>query len=83
MKFDCIFLLDPDVTSGRTMVEEEWHERAGDLERLEQVVALKFVVVLEEKRRLLDRAIGAIREAEAALQSGGRPHTAVLKKSSR
>ena len=66
-----------------------------DLERLAQIVALKFIGIplkqigrlattrpadlagalraqreaLEEKRRLLDQAIGAIREAEAALHS--------------
>ncbi len=68
----------------------------GDLERLEQIVALKFLglplkqiqllldrealalpdalrmqrKVLEQKRTLLDRAIGAIREAEAAVRPG-------------
>ncbi len=81
----------------------------GDLERLEQIVALKFLGiplkqiknlfhrdafelpralrmqrrVLEEKRRLLDSAISAIGEAEKATQPGGRPDSAVLKKSSR
>jgi DNA-binding transcriptional MerR regulator len=76
-----------------------------DLERLEQVVALKFIGIplkqirgllerngltlpaalrnqrraLEHKRRLVDRAIGAIREAEAGLQAG-RPDTTLLKK---
>jgi len=69
-----------------------------DLERLEQIVALKFIGVslgdirslldkrvpfaaalrrqrqtLERKRRLLDRAIGAIAEAEAALATGNAP----------
>ena len=76
-----------------------------DLERLEQIVALKFIGIplkeirrllerngtalpaalgsqrraLEEKRRLVDRAIAAIREAEAAFRSGRR-ETALLKK---
>ena len=36
--------------------------------------------VLEEKRRLLDSAINAIREAEQATRSGERPDSAVLKK---
>ncbi|MGP8243484.1 MAG: MerR family transcriptional regulator [Bryobacteraceae bacterium] len=69
-----------------------------DLERLEQIVALKFIGVslgdirslldkrvpfasalrrqrrtLEQKRRLIDRAIGAIAEAEAALAAGSAP----------
>ncbi len=74
--------------------------RENDLERLEQIVALKFLGIplkrvrilldrdsldlaaalrvqrriLEEKRRLLDRAIGAIRRAQE------RPGTAQLKK---
>jgi DNA-binding transcriptional MerR regulator len=69
-----------------------------DLERLEQVVALKFIGIslkeirgllertgpalpialrnqrraLEAKRQLVDRAISAIREAEAAFQAGRR-----------
>ena len=77
-----------------------------DLERLEQVVALKFVGlslgkiktlldrdplevrealrmqrrVLEEKRRLLDRAIDAIREAESAADPGKRLDAQLLKK---
>ncbi|HEY2019278.1 MAG TPA: MerR family transcriptional regulator [Bryobacteraceae bacterium] len=77
-----------------------------DLERLEQIVALKFLglslkqikslldreelelpdalrmqrTVLEGKRRLLDRAIGAIREAEAAVKPGRQTDAAVLKK---
>jgi DNA-binding transcriptional MerR regulator len=77
-----------------------------DLERLEQIVALKFLGiplkqigtlfncearslpqalltqrrVLEEKRRLLDNAISAIREAEQATRPGERPDSAVLKK---
>jgi len=78
----------------------------GDLERLEQIVALKFLGiplkqirklfnrearalpdalrmqrrVLEEKRRLLDSAISAIREAEKATRPGERPDSAVLKR---
>ena len=77
-----------------------------DFERLEQIVALKFLGiplkqirtlfnreapalpealrmqrrVLEEKRRLLDSAISAIREAEQATRPGERPDSAVLKK---
>jgi MerR family transcriptional regulator, thiopeptide resistance regulator len=77
-----------------------------DFERLEQIVALKFLGiplkqirtlfnreatalpealrlqrrVLEEKRRLLDSAINAIREAEQATGSRERPDSAVLKK---
>jgi DNA-binding transcriptional MerR regulator len=79
-----------------------------DLERLEQIVALKFLglplkqikllldrdplqlpdalrlqrTVLEDKRRLLDRAINAIRNAEKIVgkQEPGRRQTAVLKK---
>jgi MerR family transcriptional regulator, thiopeptide resistance regulator len=77
-----------------------------DLERLEQIVALKFLglplkqikillerdplqlpealrmqrTILEEKRRLLDRAIGAIANAENVLQSGQPPGAPVFKK---
>jgi MerR family transcriptional regulator, thiopeptide resistance regulator len=77
-----------------------------DIERLEQIVALKFLGiplkqmkslfsreasalpealrmqrrVLEEKRRLLDSAISAIREAEESTRPGERPDSAVLKK---
>ncbi len=76
-----------------------------ELERLEQIVALKFIgvplkriksmldrgttglpgalagqrAVLEEKRRLLDRAIEAIRGAEQVLAAGRQPDTAILK----
>ncbi len=78
----------------------------SDLERLEQIVALKFLglplkqiqllldqealslpdalrmqrKVLEQKRCLLDRAIGAIREAESAVKPGRQTDAAVLKK---
>lgn len=77
-----------------------------DLERLEQIVALKFLGLplkqikrildrdsrpltdvlraqrraLEEKRRRLDRAIGAIRDAEAAVVSGVPADAAVIKR---
>ena len=77
-----------------------------DLERLEQIVALKFIGVplvrirhllerkgeplvralraqrraLEAKRRLLDRAIAAIREAERSLRSEQAPQSEALKK---
>jgi DNA-binding transcriptional MerR regulator len=80
--------------------------RESDLERLEQIVALKFVglplkriktlldrdnlelaealprqrLVLEEKRKLIDRAIRAIQDAELTLANGQRPDAAVLKK---
>jgi DNA-binding transcriptional MerR regulator len=77
-----------------------------ELERLEQIVALKFIgiplqqiraildrnpsslpdalraqrTVLEEKRKLLDHAIHAIREAEQSCAAGGRPAAAILEK---
>ena len=80
--------------------------RLMDLERLEQIVALKFLGiplkqiktlldrdgleisealrsqrrVLEAKRRLMDRAINAIRDAEKAIHPGKRADAAVLKK---
>src|ERR1700684_2743228 len=80
--------------------------RESDLERLEQIVALKFVglplkriktlldrdnleladalprqrLVLEEKRKLIDRAIHAIQDAERTLANGQRPDAAILKK---
>ncbi|HEY1239069.1 MAG TPA: MerR family transcriptional regulator [Bryobacteraceae bacterium] len=79
---------------------------ARDVERLEQVVALKFLgiplkqigamlgrnghdlpaalrrqrVALEEKRRLLDRAIEAIQRAETVIQAGQKPDTTLLTK---
>ena len=79
---------------------------ASDLERLEQIVALKFLgiplkrigtmldrdglelsaalrmqrTVLEEKRRLLDRAIRAIGDAEESIEPGRRADTALLTK---
>jgi DNA-binding transcriptional MerR regulator len=78
----------------------------GDLERLEQIVALKFLGLplkqikavldrdsrsladvlraqrraLEEKRRRLDRAIGAIGDAERSIESGRPAEAAVLKR---
>jgi len=80
--------------------------RESDLERLEQIVALKFVglplkriktlldrdnleladalprqrLVLEAKRKLIDRAIRAIQDAERTLATGQRPDAAALKK---
>jgi len=80
--------------------------RESDLERLEQIVALKFVglplkriktlldrdnlelaealprqrLVLEAKRKLIDRAIRAIQDAERTLATGQRPDAAILKK---
>jgi DNA-binding transcriptional MerR regulator len=79
---------------------------ARDLERLEQIVALKFLGIplqqikavldrdqralpdvlraqrraLEEKRRRLDQAIGAIADAEQAIQPGQPAEAAVLKR---
>ena len=79
---------------------------APDLERLEQIVALKFLGLplkqiktvldrdsrslgdvlraqrraLEEKRRRLDKAIGAIADAERSIQPGRPADTAVLKR---
>jgi DNA-binding transcriptional MerR regulator len=79
---------------------------ASDLERLEQIVALKFLgiplkrigtmldrdglelsaalrmqrTVLEEKRRLLDRAIRAIGDAEKSIEPGRRADTVLLTK---
>ena len=78
----------------------------SDLERLEQIVALKLVglplkriktlldrdnlelaaalprqrLVLEAKRKLIDRAIRAIQDAERTLATGQRPDAALLKK---
>ncbi|MGH9528887.1 MAG: MerR family transcriptional regulator [Terriglobales bacterium] len=78
----------------------------GDLERLEQVIALKFLglplkqikvlldrdplqlsnalrmqcTVLQEKRRLLARAIDAIKNAERVIQPGRPADSAVLRK---
>lgn len=80
--------------------------RTGDLERLEQIVALKFIglplkqikvlldrdaptlsqalrsqrAALEEKRRLLDRAIEAIGKAERELASGRQPDSAPIQR---
>ena len=80
--------------------------RESDLERLEQIVALKFVglplrriktlldrdnlelaealprqrLVLEAKRKLIDRAIRAIQDAERTIATGQRPDAAILKK---
>ncbi|MBS1876139.1 MAG: MerR family transcriptional regulator [Acidobacteria bacterium] len=78
----------------------------GDLERLEQIVALKFIGLplkrirtlldrstvelplalraqrqaLEERRRLLDGAIDAIRSAEIAIGRNGQSNAALLKR---
>ena len=80
----------------------------GNLERLEQIVALEFLGLplkqikavldrdsrsladvlraqrraLEEKRRRLDRAIGAIGDAERSIQSGGPAEAAVTRNGS-
>jgi MerR family transcriptional regulator, thiopeptide resistance regulator len=80
--------------------------RGVDLERLEQIAALKFLGIplkqikelldrsvldwpevlrlqrrlLEEKRRLLERAIRAISDAEQSIRPGQRPDAALLKK---
>jgi MerR family transcriptional regulator, thiopeptide resistance regulator len=99
--YDRLGLLRPRRTeSGYRMYRE------SDLERLEQIVALKFVglplkriktlldrdnlelaealprqrLVLEAKRKLIDRAIQAIRDAERSLATGKRPDAAILKK---
>jgi DNA-binding transcriptional MerR regulator len=99
--YDRLGLLKP----GRTAAGYRLYS-LRDFERLEQIVALKFLGiplkqirtlfsreapalpealrmqrrVLEEKRRLLDSAINAIREAEQATRPGQRPDSAVLKK---
>jgi MerR family transcriptional regulator, thiopeptide resistance regulator len=99
--YDRLGLLKP----GRTTAGYRLYS-LRDFERLEQIVALKFLGiplkqirtlfnrdatrlpealrmqrrVLEEKRRLLDSAINAIREAEQATRPGERPDSAVLKK---
>lgn len=98
--YDRLDLLKPKRTrAGYRLYEDR------DLERLEQIVALKFLgldlkqiktlldhapdltdalrrqrSVLEEKRRLLDSAIGAIREAELAVEPGKRLDSALLRK---
>ena len=98
--YDRLGLLRPKRTSaGYRLYGQE------DLERLEQIVALKFLgiplkqiksllgrsprdlaaafrrqrVALEEKRRLLDKVIQAIRDAEEACASGTRPGSELLK----
>ncbi len=76
---------------------------AGDLARLEQIVALRFLgiplkhmgaldesllpstfrrqrEVLEDKRRLLDRSIDALAEAERTAAKGAEPAAAILRK---
>jgi len=99
--YDRLGLLRPRRTEAGYRVYRE-----SDLERLEQIVALKFVglplkriktlldrdnlelaealprqrLVLEEKRRLIDRAIHAIQDAERTLAAGKRPGAAILKK---
>ena len=99
--YDRLGLLRPRRTESGYRVYRE-----SDLERLEQIVALKFVglplkrikvllerdnldlldalprqrLVLEAKRRLLDRAIRAIQDAERTLATGQRPDAAILKK---
>lgn len=98
--YDRLGLLKPRRTGAGYRVYSD-----RDLERLEQIVALKFIGIplkqirgllepngstlpaalckqrraLEEKRFQMGRAIGAIREAEAAFQAGRRD-TALLKK---
>jgi DNA-binding transcriptional MerR regulator len=99
--YDRLGLLRPRRTEAGYRVYRE-----SDLERLEQIVALKFVglplkriktllerdnpelaealprqrLVLEAKRKLIDRAIHAIQDAERTLASGQRPDAAILKK---
>jgi DNA-binding transcriptional MerR regulator len=98
--YDRLGLLKPRRTGSGYRIYEE-----RDLERLEQIVALKFLglplkqikilldrdplqlpealrmqrSVLEEKRRLLDRAIRAIGNAEKIIESGKPADAAVLK----
>jgi MerR family transcriptional regulator, thiopeptide resistance regulator len=99
--YDRLGLLRPRRTEAGYRVYRE-----SDLERLEQIVALKFVglplkriktlldrdnlelaealprqrLVLEAKRKLIDRAIRAIQDAERTLATGKRPDAAILKK---
>ena len=99
--YDRLGLLRPRRTESGYRVYRE-----SDLERLEQIVALKFVglplkriktllerdnldlldalprqrLVLEAKRKLIDRAIRAIEDADRTLAAGQRPNAAVLKK---
>jgi DNA-binding transcriptional MerR regulator len=99
--YDRLGLLRPSRTGAGYRVYRE-----SDLERLEQIVALKFVglplkriktlldrdnldladalprqrLVLEAKRKWIDRAIHAIQDAERALATGQRPNAALLKK---
>jgi len=99
--YDRLGLLKPKRSLSRYRL---YHER--DLERLEQIVALKFLGLslrqirklldedrrklpdvlraqrraLEEKRRQLDRAIGAIHDAERSLRPGSAPDVAALRK---
>ncbi|HTD23155.1 MAG TPA: TipAS antibiotic-recognition domain-containing protein [Terriglobales bacterium] len=99
--YDRLGLLEPRRTAAGYRVYT-----LRDLERLEQIVALKFLglplkqikllldqdtfqlsdalhmqrTVLEEKRRLLDRAISAIEDAEKVILSGKPADAAVLKK---
>jgi MerR family transcriptional regulator, thiopeptide resistance regulator len=98
--YDRLGLLRPRRTESGYRVYRE-----SDLERLEQIVALKFVglplkriktlldrdnfelaealprqrLVLEAKRKLIDRAIQAIQDAERTLATGQRPDAALLK----
>jgi DNA-binding transcriptional MerR regulator len=100
--YDKLGLLEPRRTAAGYRVYT-----LRELERLEQIVALKFLGlplrqiqvlldrkdalqlpealrmqrgVLEEKRKLLDRAISAIEDAEKVLQSGKPADAALLKK---
>jgi DNA-binding transcriptional MerR regulator len=56
----------------RTLLERDARDLPAAL-RLQRTV-------LEEKRRMLDMAIGAIRDAERSMESGGRSESALLKK---
>jgi MerR family transcriptional regulator, thiopeptide resistance regulator len=99
--YDRLGLLRPRRTESGYRVYRE-----SDLERLEQIVALKFIglplkrikilldrdnpelaealprqrLVLEAKRKLIDRAILAIEDAERTLATGQRPDAAILRK---
>src|ERR1039458_1801806 len=99
--YDRLGLLKPRRTAAGFRVYQ-----ARDLERLEQIIALKFLglplrriglllgrealglpyalrmqrTLLEEKRRLLDRAIAAIQEAEVSIRGSQPADTGVLKR---
>jgi MerR family transcriptional regulator, thiopeptide resistance regulator len=100
--YDRLGLLKPQKTAAGYRLYAE-----KDLERLEQIIALKFLglplkqikamlldrkaldlsdalrlqqAVLEEKRRLMDRAIGAIQDAENEIRCGQVASAAILRR---